>query len=109
MAGKVFRIVLALAVHVVHGFGEDADTVLTGSRAVRVGVFNTDLSDVRVIGGDIAFGDCDASTADSHLDSVIGNAEADRESEGGAKPVGRNAGVGIDENRNDGARRDGAV
>jgi hypothetical protein len=67
------------------------------------------LSDVRVIGDDVAFCNRYASLAGSHLDSVVGDAEADCEAEGGAKPVGRCAGVGIFEDRNDGARRYGTV
>jgi hypothetical protein len=43
------------------------------------------------------------------LDSVVGDAEAHRESKGSAEPVRGDAGIGIDEDGNDGARRHGTV
>jgi len=109
MASEVLRIVLAFAVDMVDGLRQDSRAVPAGSFAVGDGVFNPDLNDVRVVGGDVALSNRYASTSGSHLDSVVGDAETDCESEGGAKPVGCNARVGINENRNDGARRHGTV
>jgi len=95
VTGKVLGVVLAFAIDVVDGLSQDSGTVPTRPFAVRDGVFYADLNNVRVVGGDIAFGNRNASGAGSHLDSVVRDAEADREAEGGAKPVGRDARVGI--------------
>ena len=78
MAGEVFCVVLALAVHVVDGFGKDARPVLACSLAMSEGIFDPDLRDVRAVRFDLAFRDRDASVAGLHLNAMVGDAQADR-------------------------------
>ena len=109
VTGKVLGVVLAFAIDVVDGLSQDSGTVPTRPFAVRNGVLYADLDNVRVVGGDVAFGNRNASLTCSHLDSVVSDAEADREAEGGAKPVGRDPRIGILEDGDDGAGRHGTI
>ena len=94
MAGEVFCVVLALAVHMVNGFGEDARAVLACPLAMSVSIFDTNLRDVRVVGLDVAFGNGDAPVTGLHLNAVVGDAQTDGESKGGSEPVAAAPGSG---------------
>ncbi len=109
VAVEVSRVVLAFAVHVVSGFGEDDGAGLAGALAVCVRILNADLNDVRAIGHDIALGDGEAAFAGTHLNTVVGDAQADGKPERLHEPVCGGGGIRVDENGNDGAGRDGAV
>jgi hypothetical protein len=79
MSPKVLSVVLALAVGLVLGLRQDDRTVLLRSLAVTLGIFDTNLNDVRGVGNRVAFSDGEAAIASFHLDAVIGNAETDGE------------------------------
>ena len=79
VAVKVLSVVLALAIGLVLGFGQDHGTVLSRSLAVRLSIFDANLNDVRVVGYHVAFGDGEAAITGFHLDAVIGDTEADAE------------------------------
>ena len=76
---KVLSVVLALAIGLVLGFGQDDGTVLSRSLAVPLSIFDANLNDVRVVGYHAAFGDGEAAITGFHLDAVIGDAETDAE------------------------------
>jgi hypothetical protein len=109
VAVKVLSVVLALAIGLVLGFREDGGTVLSRSLAVRLGIFDANLHNMRVVGYHVAFGDGEAAIPGFHLDAVIGNAETNGKPKGLGQPIGRCARVGINEHRNDDARRNGSV
>lgn len=71
---KVLGIVLALAVGVIAGFGQDDRSVLPRTLAVALGIFNPDLNQMRVVRRGIALSNREASLAGLHLDTVIGDA-----------------------------------
>ena len=50
MAVKVLSVVLALAIGLVLGFGEDDGSVVPRAFAVTVGIFDTNLNDLRIVG-----------------------------------------------------------
>ena len=60
---KVLSIVLALAIGLILGFSQDDGSVLPRAFAVIVGIFDTNLNDVRIIGRHISFGDGEAALA----------------------------------------------
>lgn len=79
VAVKVLSVVLALAIGLVLGFGQDDGTTLSRSLAVPLNIFDANLNDVRVVGYQVAFGDGEAAITGFHLDTVIGDAETDGE------------------------------
>ena len=81
---KVSCVVLALAVHMICRLGENDGTVLPRALAVRKGVYDTHLGDVRTLGHNIALGNREASFACPHLDAVVGDPQPNRKSEGQA-------------------------
>jgi hypothetical protein len=109
VAVKVLSVVLALAIRLVLGFREDGGTILSRALAVRLGIFDANLHNVRVVGYHVAFGDGEAAIPGFHLDAVIGNAETNGKPKSLGQPIGRCARVGINEHRNDDARRNGSV
>lgn len=109
VAVKVLSVVLALAIGLVLGFGQDDGTVLSRSLAVPPGIFDANLNDVRVVGDHVAFGDGEAAIAGFHLEAVIGDPETDAEAESLGQPIGRCAGVGVNEYRNHDTGRHGSV
>ena len=106
---KVLSVVLALAIGLVLGFRQDYGTVLSRAFAVRLGIFDANLQNVRVVGYHVAFGDGEAAIPSFHLDAVIGNAKTDGKAKSLCQPIGRCAGVGVDEYRNHDAWRNGSV
>ena len=76
---KVLSVVLALAIRVVLGFTEDRGAILPRALAVALGIFNTNLNRLRMVGRDVSFGDGEAALSGFHLDAVIGDAQPDRE------------------------------
>ena len=91
------------------GFRQDDGAVLSRALAVRLGMFDAHLHNVRVVGYYVAFGDGEAAIPGFHLDAVIGNPETNGEPESLGQPIGRCARVGINEDRNDHAWRNGSV
>jgi hypothetical protein len=109
VAVKVLSVVLALAIGLILRFSQDGGSVLPCPLAVTVGVFDTNLNDVRTVGRHIPFGDGQAAVAGFHLDAVISDPETDGEAKSLAQPIGGSAGVGINEHRYHGARRHRSV
>ena len=106
---EVLSVVLALAVGLILGLGQDDGTVLPSAFAVTLGIFDPHLNDVRIVGQHVSFRDCDATLPDFHLNAVICNAKPDGESEGLCQPVGCHVGIGVLKDRNYSARRHGPV
>jgi len=79
VAVEVLSVVLALTIGLVQGFSQDDGAVLPCLLAMRPGILDADLDDVRIVRYNGAFRNGDAAIADFHLDAVIGNPEADRE------------------------------
>jgi len=104
VAVKVLSIVLALAIGMILGFGQDDGSVVPRAFAVTLGIFDTNLNDVRIVGRRISFGDGEAALPGFHLDTVVGDAEPDGETESLSQPIGGSAGVRVNEYRNHGAR-----
>ena len=102
---KILRIVLALAIGLVLGFGQDDGTILSRALAVTLSIFNANLNPVRTVGCRIAFGDGEAAIPGFHLDAVIGDAKTDGEAKSLDQPIRRRGRIGIDEHRNDDAGR----
>jgi hypothetical protein len=109
VAEEVLGVVLALAIDVVLWFREDDGPVAASALAMADGVFDANLNDVGAFRFDVAFGDRNAAVSRSHLDTMVGDAETDGESECSGEPFGCSTGVGIEEVWDDGARRDGTV
>jgi hypothetical protein len=109
VAVKILSVVLALAIGVILRFSQDDGSILPRAFAVAVGIFDTNLNDVRIVGRHISFGDGEAALAGFHLDAVIGNAETDGEAKSLSQPIGGSAGVRVNEHRNHGARRHRSV
>ena len=82
VAVKVLSIVLALAIGLIIGFSQDDGSILPGAFAVTMGIFDTHLNDVRIIGRDISLGHGEAALSGFHLDAVIGDAETGGEAKG---------------------------
>ncbi len=89
---KILNIVLALAIRMILRFRQDDGSVLPRTLAMSMGIFDTNLNDVRIVGRGISFGDGDATFAGSHLDAVIGDAETDGEAK--ARPSQSAAALG---------------
>lgn len=106
---KVLGIILALPIGLVFRFRQDDGPVLSRTLAVSVSIFNANLHNERIVGRHISFGNGEAAFARLHLDTMIGNAEADGEAKGLRQPIGRYRGVGIYEHRNHSAGRDRSV
>ena len=79
VAVRVLGVVLALAIGMILRFSQDDGPVLPRAFAVSVGIFDTNLNDVRIVGYHVAFGDGEAAIASFHLDTVIGDAKTDSE------------------------------
>ena len=79
VAAKVLSVVLALAIGLVLGFGQNDGTALSRSLTVPLNIFDANLNHVRVVGYHVAFGDGEAAITGFHLDPVIGDAETDGE------------------------------
>src|SRR3569833_228005 len=71
MAVEVLGVVLAFAVDMIFGLGEDPGSVAAGALAVGEGSFDADLRDGRAVRDDIAFGNGEASFSSAHLDAVV--------------------------------------
>ncbi len=104
VAVEILSIVLALAVGLILRLSEDDGSVLPCTFAVPLGVLDTNLNDVRIVGRHIPFRDGEAALAGFHLDAMIGDAETDSEAESLSQPIGGSAGVRINEHRYHGAR-----
>jgi len=109
VAVKVLGVVLALAIGMILRFSQDDGPVLPRAFAVSVGIFDTNLNDVRLVGRHISLGDGEAALAGLHLDAVIGDAQTDGEAKSLAQPVRGRAGVGVNEHGYHGARRHRSV
>jgi len=109
VAAKVLSVVLALAIGLVLGFRQDDGTVLSRSLTMTLSIFDANLNDVRIVRCHVAFGDGEAAIAGFHLDAVIGDAETDGEAKSLRQPIGRCAGVGVNEHRNYDTGRHGSV
>ncbi len=105
VAVKVLNVVLALAIGLILRFSQNYGSVLPRAFAVTVGILDTNLNDVRIVGGHISFGDGEAALAGFHLDAVIGDPEPDVEAESLFQPICGSAGIGVNEHRYHGARR----
>jgi hypothetical protein len=79
VAVKVPSVVLALAVGLILGFGQDDGTILPRALAVTFSIFDANLDDVRLVGYHVTFSDGKAAITGLHLDAVIGDAETGRE------------------------------
>lgn len=106
---KVLGVVLTLAVGMILRFSQDDGSVLPCAFAVTIGIFDTNLNDVRIVGRHTSFGDGEAALAGFHLDTMIGDAETDGETESLAQPIGGNAGIRVDEHWNHSTRRHRSV
>ena len=109
MPMEIACVVLALAIDVIHRFGQDGGATPAGSLAMRMGVFNAHLDDARAIRRHVALGNCETALAGAHLDSVIGNPEPNRKPEGFRQPLRGDTWIRIDDNGDYGAGRDRAV
>jgi hypothetical protein len=109
VAVKILRVILALAIGMVLGLGQDYGSVLPRALAVRLSVFDADLHNLRIVGYHVAFGYGQAAIPGFHLDAVIGNAETNGKAESLAQPLRRYAGIGVNEHRNDGTWRNRSV
>ena len=109
VAVEVLSIVLALAIGLILRFSQDDGPILPCALAVTIGILDTNLDDVRIVGRHISFGDGDAALASFHLDAMIRNAETDGEAKSLSQPIGGGAGVGINQHRYHGARRHRSV
>src|SRR5579871_1252667 len=109
MAVEILRVVLALPVDVVSGFGENDGAGLTGSLAVRSRIFHANLRDVATSWRDVSFCDGETAFAGAHLDAMIGDAQANGKTKGLAQPLCRGGRVGVDQHGDYGAGRDGTV
>ena len=105
MPVKVLRIVLALAIRLICGFGQDGSPVLPRAFAVPHSIFNANLNDVGIVRRDISFGDGEAALASLHLDAVIGDAEANGEAKSFSEPIGGDTGIWVNKHWNHRARR----
>jgi hypothetical protein len=106
---KVLSVVLALAIGLILRFSQDDGSLLPRAFTVTIGIFDTNLNNVRIIGRHISFGDGEAALAGFHLDAMIGDAETDGEAESLSQPIGGSAGVGVNEHGYHGARRHRSV
>lgn len=95
VAVKVLSVVLALSIGLILRFRQDDGSVPPRAFAVAVGIFDTNLNHLRIVGQHISFGDGEAALDGLHLYAVIGNAETDGEAKGVAQPIGGSAGVGV--------------
>ena len=109
VAVKILNVVLALAIGVFFGFGQDHGAVLSRALAMAVRVFNANLNRLRMVGHNFSFGDGEAAIPGLHLDAVIGDAKADPEAEGLREPIGSRGGVRVNKNGDDGAGRNRSV
>lgn len=109
VAVKVLSVVLALTIGLILRFSQYDGSVLPRAFAVIVGMFDTNLNHLRIVGSYISFGDGEAALAGFHLDAVIGDAETDGEAKSLAQPIGGSAGIGVNEHRYHGARRHRSV
>jgi hypothetical protein len=73
VAVKVSRVVLALAVRMICGLGENDGAMLPCAFAMGKRIFDTYLCDVRALGNDVALGDRETSFTGAHLDAVVGD------------------------------------
>ncbi len=105
MPVKVLRIVLALSIRLIYGFGQDGCPVLPRVSAVPHSIFNANLNDVGIVRRDISFGDGEAALASLHLDAVIGDAEANGEAKSFSEPIGGDSGIRVNKHWYHGARR----
>jgi len=106
---KVLSIVLALAIGLVLGFSQDDGSVSPSAFAVTIGIFDTNLNDVRIVRRRVPFSDGDAALPGFHLDAVIGDAKPDGEAKSLCQPCGCRTGVRVNEHRNHRARRNRSV
>jgi len=95
VAVKVLSLVLALAIGLVLRFGQNDGSVLPRPFAVTVGIFDTNLNDLRIVRWHISFSDGNTAVPDFHLDTMIGDAETDREAKSLSQPVGGSTGIGV--------------
>src|SRR5436190_16797792 len=97
---KVLSVVLTLAVGMICWFAQNDRSILPRTLTVGLAVLNADLNALRVVRHHITFGDREAAVAGFHLDTVIGNAQADSESESFRQPVSGRAWIGVTKHRN---------
>jgi hypothetical protein len=81
MTPDVLSIVLAFPVRLVFGFCQDDGSTLSGMLGVSLSIFDPNLNDMGTIGRCISFSNGEAPCAGLHLDTVIRDTEADRETE----------------------------
>src|ERR1700731_3470216 len=81
MAVKVLCIVLTLTKHLIRRLREYLGACLARSLAVTQRVHNTHLHDDRTVGNDVTLADRKAALSGAHLNSVIGNAQSNGETE----------------------------
>jgi hypothetical protein len=82
MPEEILGVVLALAIHVVSGFGQNERTILARAFAVGSHIFDSNLGHVRMFWQHIALGDGEAALAGTHLNSMVGDAQPNREPKG---------------------------
>lgn len=102
---EVLRIILALAIRLIDGLSQDNGPVLSRAFAVANNIFNASLNDMGIVGQDISFGDGEAALASLHLNTVIGDAQTDREAKSLSEPFGSDAGIWVNKYRYHRARR----
>src|SRR5882757_6479739 len=109
MAVEVLCIVLTLTIHVIRRLREDPGTRPSRSLAVTQHVLDTYLHNDRLVGSDVALADRKAALSGAHLNSVIGDAQSNGETESLAEPIRCHARIGVLENGDKRARRNGSV
>jgi hypothetical protein len=102
---EILHIVLALAIVMFLGFAQNNGPIFPRSLAVPDRILNTNLNVLRMVGRHVTFSDREAAVACFHLNAVVGNAQSNRESKCPGQPVSSDAGIRVDEHRNDTARR----
>lgn len=102
---EITGIVLTFAIRMLGRFSQNGCAVLPRTLAVAISILNSDLNNVRFLGGQIAFCDGEAPVSRFHLDAMVGDAQTYTEVEGLRQPVSSRGWVRVYENRNYWARR----
>lgn len=74
MTEEVLRIILALSIHMIRRFGEDDGAIVSSAFAMSMRIFDTNLSGVRMLRMNAAFGDGETTLTGSHLNAMVGDA-----------------------------------
>jgi hypothetical protein len=89
------RIVVSRCIATIRGLREYLGACQSRSLAVIQRLHNTHLDDDRAVGNDVALADRKAALSGAHLNSVIGNAQSNGETESLAEPFRCHARIGV--------------